>query len=232
MKKFALALIVVALAVTGAITYSYLKPPPAASAPIQAVALEPSAAASADPATRRYSIVPDASEARFVIDEVLQGQPKTVVGTTSQVAGQIALDPADLDSAQVGTITINARTLTTDSEQRNRAIQNRILQTAQHEYITFEPTRLVGLPDGAAGGAAVPFQIVGNLTIGGVTKEATFDATVTPATTDRLQGSATTTIRYADWGLNIPQVPVVAGVADTVQLQLNFVATQVSGAAA
>src|SRR5204863_377788 len=108
---------------------------------------------------------------------------------------------------------------------RNRAIQNRILQTDQHEYVTFTPTRLVGLPATLSVGAMAPFQIVGDLTIGGVTREVTFDATITPTAADQLTGSASTTIHYADWGIVIPQVPMVASVADAVQLQLDFVAT-------
>ena len=42
------------------------------------------------------------------------------------------------------------------------------------------------------------FQIVGDLTIRDVTRQATFEATVTPTSPDRLEGTATTTIRYAD----------------------------------
>jgi polyisoprenoid-binding protein YceI len=224
MRVVAIALaVVVALIAVG--TYAIFKPAPQASAPIESVALTAPTTATDVATTRRFEIQPGESQARFVIDEVLQGSPKTVVGSTNQVAGQIALDPTDLDTAQVGTILINARTIATDSEQRNRMIQNRILETSQHEYISFQPKQLVGLPDGAAAGQAVPIKIVGDLTIKGITHEVTFDATVTPTSADRLQGSAATTIRYADWGISIPRVPMVAGVADQAQLQLDFVAT-------
>src|SRR5690349_10550366 len=54
--------------------------------------------------------------ANFVIDEVLNDAPKTVIGTTDQVAGEIAIDPQDPTKTQIGTIQVNARTLTTDSE--------------------------------------------------------------------------------------------------------------------
>lgn len=227
-RALGIALVVI-VAVIGAGVYAAFKPAPQASAPIESVAVDAPAPAADNAATRRFEIQPDQSQARFVIDEVLQGSPKTVVGATNQVAGQIAFDPTDLDTAQVGTILINARTLTTDSEQRNRMLQNRILETGDHEYISFEPKQLVGLPDGAADGQTVPIKIVGDLTIKGITREVTFDATVTPASANRLQGSAATTIRYADWGISIPQVPAVAGVADQAQLQLDFVATQVTG---
>src|SRR5207244_27746 len=41
------------------------------------------------------------SEARFIIDEVLNNAPKTVVGTTNQVAGEIAIDPQNPTLARV-----------------------------------------------------------------------------------------------------------------------------------
>jgi len=47
---------------------------------------------------------------------------------------------------------------------------------------------------------------------------------MTPAAENRLEGTATTTIRYADWGVSIPQVPSVTGVSDSLGLQLDFVA--------
>jgi hypothetical protein len=39
-----------------------------------------------------------------------------------------------------------------------------------------------------------------------------------------LQGSGTATIRYADFGISIPQVPMVAGVSDDVKLEIDFTA--------
>ena len=42
-----------------------------------------------DDAARVYDIVPEETEARFLIGEILRGEPKTVVGKTNQVSGQI-----------------------------------------------------------------------------------------------------------------------------------------------
>ena len=171
-----------------------------------------------------FEIVQDESEARFIIDEVLRGSPKTVVGITNQVAGQIAVDPADPASAQVGQISINARTLATDSDMRNRAVKNRILQTDAYEFVTFQPTQLTGLPESAAAGEPLSFQIVGDLTIRDTTKQVTFDVTLTPVDETRLEGLATLTIPYRDFGLAIPDSPSVDTVADDVRLELEFVA--------
>ena len=59
---------------------------------------------------------------------------------------------------------------------------------------------------------------VGNLTIRGTTKDVTFDVTATPKSMTRLEGTAKATIKYADFGITIPQVPQVASVGETVGL--------------
>jgi polyisoprenoid-binding protein YceI len=194
---------------------------PAAADPPTAT---PATSAPAAAAPTLYEISQESSEARFTIEEVLNGADNTVVGTTNQVAGQISVSPTAPGTAQVGVIQINARALKTDSERRDASIQNQILKTAANEYITFTPTRLVGLPETATPGQSYSFQIVGQLAIAGQTHEATFDVTVTPTADGKLQGTAKTTIKYADWGVSIPSVPFVASVEDTVILELDFVA--------
>jgi polyisoprenoid-binding protein YceI len=222
--KMMLSIVLLAVAAVVAVAgYAMFKPPAQATAPIEAASVAQGPAATSGPA-QVFEIDPNASSARFVIDEILRGSPYTVVGTTNQVAGQIAADLDDLDAAQVGTIRINARTLTTDADGRNRMLKNQILQTDQHEYITFTPKQMIGLPETVAVGQSFTFQMVGDLTIRGTARETTFDVVVTPTAENRLEGTASSTIRYADWGVSIPQVPSVAGVAEQVALHLDFVA--------
>ena len=171
-----------------------------------------------------FEIVSAESEARFLIDEVLRGDPVTVVGSTDQVAGQIAVDPGDLSSAQAGIIQVNARTLVTDNQFRNRAIKNRILLTDDHEFVTFAPTEIVGLDGSGAVGERHSFQIVGNLTVTDVTREVTFEVTVTPVSETRIEGLATTAFPYRDFELSIPDAQAVDTVEDEVRLEFEFVA--------
>jgi hypothetical protein len=115
-------------------------------APAEATpAPEPTVEAAAPTGTALvFTIDQGASQVRFQLDEELRGQPTTVVGTTDQVAGQLSVNLADLSQTQVGIIQINARTLATDNNFRNRAIQNEILNTGDFEFITFTPTALRG----------------------------------------------------------------------------------------
>ncbi len=171
-----------------------------------------------------FGIVQAESQARFIIDEVLRGAPKRVVGVTDQVAGQIAIDPANPAATQLGQIMVNARTLATDNEFRNRAIRNQILDTNSFEFVTFQPAELVGLPAAVTVGQPFTFQVVGDLTIKDVTRPMTFDVTVTPVSETRIEGLATITFPYRDFAVRIPQVPSVDLVADDVTLELEFVA--------
>lgn len=183
--------------------------------------------ASTGPELQLFAIDQSRSEARFLIDEVLRGRPVTVVGVTSQVAGQIALDPNNPQAAQVGVIQINARTLTTDNEFRNRAIKNAILRTNQFELITFTPRLISGLPESVTIGVPFEFTIEGDLTITDVTRPVTFTVTVTPISQTEISGLAKTTVLYRDFNLIIPDSPSVDTVADEVRLELEFVATLV-----
>ena len=174
-----------------------------------------------------YEIVQSESEARFELDEDLRGEPITVIGVTDQVAAQLLLDPNDLSTAQIGVVSINARTLVTDADRRNQAIRNRILLTDQFEFITFEPANLVGLPDSVAEGDSAEFQIEGNLTIRDVTLPVIFDAVVTYTGADRIEGSAASIVLYADYGLVVPDLPFIANVEDELEIYLDFVATPI-----
>jgi polyisoprenoid-binding protein YceI len=171
-----------------------------------------------------FEIVSAESEARFLIDEVLRGDPVTVVGSTDQVAGQIAVDPGDLSSAQAGIIQVNARTLATDNQFRNRAIKNRILLTNDHEFVTFAPTEIVGLDGSGVVGETYSFQIVGDLTVTDVTRQVTFEVTATPVSETRIEGLATTAFLYTDFELFIPDAQAVDTVEDEVRLEFEFVA--------
>ncbi len=177
-----------------------------------------------------YRINPERSEVSFFLQEDLRGVRTDVVGTTSEVAGDIILDFGNPAGSQVGTIRINARTLATDNDFRNRALRAEILQSASdtYEYIEFVPTGLNGIPASITTGETYTIEIVGDLTMVGRTNPVTFTTEVSVAAADQISGTATASVLYADWGINIPSVPSVANVTEDVTLTINFVADQVA----
>ncbi len=173
-----------------------------------------------------FQIVPEGTEARFSIYELLMGQDKTVIGRTSLVEGQITVDPANPSGATISPIQIDARDLTTDSGRRDGAIRRFVLQSNQdnYQYILFEPTSIEGLPESVAMGEPFEFTVIGDLTIRDVTKEERFTVTVTVNSVTELVGLGTTTLLRSDYGLTIPSVPSVANVAEEVPLEIEFTA--------
>lgn len=173
-----------------------------------------------------FTIDSSSSKATFTINEVLFGTPNTVVGETDKVAGQILVNAQDPSKSQVGEIKIDVSTLVTDNDLRNRTLQGRILQTdtAANQYATFVAKSITGLPESIAVGQQVSFKITGDLTIHQVTKTVTFDATVKVVSDKQITGTASTTVKYSDFGISVPDVPSVTGLGDMVKLALDFTA--------
>lgn len=174
-----------------------------------------------------FHIQPEESEVRFVIDEVLLGSPKTVIGTTQEVAGDLLIDWENPSNSRLGAVRVNLRTIATDNEFRNRAIRGQILHSDDdnYEFAEFIPTSLEGLPETIAIGDTVNFEIVGVLTVHGVRQEVRFDASLTAVSESRIEGTASVQVAYSDFGLSIPEAPGVAGISDLLHLEIDFVAT-------
>jgi polyisoprenoid-binding protein YceI len=172
-----------------------------------------------------FRLVPEESEARFLIDEVLLGSPFTVVGTTSALEGQVAVDLNDPSSAQVN-ILVDVRTLVTDDGRRNGAIQRWILETGEpgNQTAEFNASAISGIPDQVAVGETFDFQITGDFSVKGVTKELTFDGSAALVSEDRLEGTARTETLYTEF-TTIPGLPPqVASVEEGMILEIDFVA--------
>lgn len=177
----------------------------------------------------RFQISPQESEVRFVIGEILRGQEAIVVGTTSQVSGQLEIDRRDPANSSIGVIQIEADSFVTDSSLRDRAIDNFILNSSQFPLIEFEPQRIVDMPAEVQVNDPVSFQVEGLLTIRDVTQTVTFTVEAILMEGPRLRGSARTTIDRSDFNLTIPSVPQVAGVDEQIKLEFDFIALPLLG---
>lgn len=174
-----------------------------------------------------FVIDPAQSQARFTLDEVLMGNPKTVIGATNGVAGQVAVNRSEHSFTEIGPIQIDARSLETDDNMRNRALRRMILASEQdaYQYIVYTPTAIEGLPQTVNVGEPFEFTVTGDLKIRDITHPVTFAMTVTPRSETEVQGSARATVQRADFDLRIPNVPSVANVSEEVLLEFDFVAS-------
>lgn len=178
-------------------------------------------------AALRLVVAPEGNSARYRVREQLLGRdfPNDAVGETSDVAGAIALDSEGRLIADASRLIVGVGTLTSDSDRRDGYVRRRLLVADTFPSVEFVPREVRGLPTplSAAIGAAGEqrFELVGDLTVKGVTRPTTWQVTATHQG-GRVTGSAATAFTFEEFQLEKPRVRSVLSVADTIRLEYDF----------
>lgn len=223
------ALAVLVLALSGVGMYAYAtRPLEGPSVDIEALSTQLANKSASGASLETFTIDPSTATASFSIYELLSGQPKTVIGTTNQVAGSISVDTENPGASFSSEILVSAKDFKTDASARDNAIGRYILQAENpaYEFLRFTPTTISGLPETGTVGQAYPLTIQGELTIKDQTKPTTFEAMATYTAANTLEITAETTIQRGDFNIIVPSVPFVADVAEDVTISLDFTATK------
>ena len=209
--------------------------PTATVAPVPTATTEPApapestAAAPAAPSEATQSattfVLGEGTVARYKVEEVLARQGfKVATGETSEVVGRIVFDADGAIFADESSIVIQAGTLKTDNDRRDRYVREQTLQTANYPEIIFRPTSAEGLPSPLSEASGeVEFTLSGDLTIRDQTRPVTWD--VTAEFGGSITGLAVIDIDFEQFGMDKPSVAVVVSVGDTIRLELDFVGT-------
>ena len=167
----------------------------------------------------------EGTKARFKVQEQLAGVnfPSEAVGTTEAVTGTIVVNPDGSINSTVSKLTVDLRTLKSDQQLRDGYIQTRTLETDKFPTVEFVPRRAVGLPSPlpTTPPAQAGFQLVGDMTLHGVTSEATWNMVATFAN-DLVAGRATTTLSFAAFNMTKPTLARLLSVDDKIQLEVEF----------
>ena len=171
--------------------------------------------------------IQEGTKASYRVKEQLVGIdfPDDAVGTTDGVTGVILLAPdGSIQSAQ-SKVTIDLLALKSDQDARDNYLRNRFFETDKFPHAEFVPRRIQGLksplpaPERASEQAG--FQLVGDLTIHGVTKEVTLKGYATISSTT-VSGRAITNFTFATFGLPKPSLARLLSVDDNIQLEIEF----------
>ena len=170
-------------------------------------------------------VLGEGTVARYMVEEVLASQGfKVATGETSEVVGRIVFDADGAIVADESSIVIQAGTLKTDNDRRDRYVREQTLQTAMYPEIIFRPTSAEGLPSPLSEASGeVEFTLSGDLTIRDQTRPVTWD--VTAEFGGSITGLAVIDIDFEQFGMDKPSVAVVVSVGDTIRLELDFVGT-------
>lgn len=172
-------------------------------------------------------IVAEESEACFQASEILNGRPTIAVGVTRTIAGEIAIDRANVANTQLGEeFNVNLAELQSDQRQRDRWVISAMgFNFNQFPFARLTEAKVVGLPARPyQEGETLTFQITGKLTVREVTRDVVFNAKAM-FKDGTLVATAYTDNNLTDFGLNPPNLGFVR-VNDPFRIVLNIVARE------
>src|SRR5688572_29446691 len=183
--------------------------------------------------TTGFRLVPATSQVSYSVGEVFIEENNrffTAVGKTTGVSGEILLHDAHPNLSRVRNISVDLRTLTSDSERRDRAIRERFLESRRYPYARIDSAAIIGLPGRITPGRAFAFQLTGAMNVHNVTRPTSWRGEAT-LSGDTLRGKATTEVRMSQFDIEVPRF-LWLRVADAVTLEITFVAVKDSARSA
>lgn len=145
------------------------------------------------------------SYAGYRVNEVLRGVEATVVGRTEKVTGELTVDDTTVSA---GNISIDMASVTTNISSRDNYFRDNTMHTSEFPNATFELTKPIQIPTPLAPGYKETFEVAGELTIHGVTREVTaqletgFDGT-------HVQVAGSIPVTFSDYGVTAPDLGFV-----------------------
>lgn len=132
--------------------------------------------ATAPRAPLRFVVMPAGNEARYRVREQLVGVdlPSDAVGATHTVTGGIAFDSTGKVIPAESQFVIDASTFTSDRERRDGYVRDQTLASGQYPTIILRPIAVRGLAWPLSPAGVDTFELIGNLTIKGVTRSTTW----------------------------------------------------------
>jgi polyisoprenoid-binding protein YceI len=171
-----------------------------------------------------YRIDPTRSSLRYEVQERFAGKStSTASGTTSGIAGDIAVDPSDLGAARVGTIVVNLEQLHSDNNLRDARLRLDYLASHQHPLATFEVTKVSGLDGALVEGERHDVELAGDLTVKGITKPATFSGRAGLAD-GALTAKVATTAKLSDFDAGPINIAGMVSTSDEAKLTIELTA--------
>jgi polyisoprenoid-binding protein YceI len=170
----------------------------------------------------RFVVSPTGNEARYRVREQLVNLdlPNDAVGVTHEISGMLVVNPNGTVVPDSSRIVVNVAALKSDKDRRDAYIKTHTMETAKFPTVTIVPKSFEGLT-AKPGAAPIDFDMVGDLTVHGVTHPTTWKVTAHSEGGD-IVGTATTSFTFKDFSLDQPKVSVLLSVEDTIKLEYDF----------
>ena len=208
-------------------------PPPVISTPdippATATASESSPESSAGLSLVRLEFA-QGTKAVYLVNEQLArvNLPSDAIGTTDAVSGVILLGADNQIPAEGSELRVDLSKMTSDSDRRDRYVRQNTLSTGLHPFAVFVPREVPGLPFPLPTQGEATFQMVGDMTMHGVTSGLVWDVTAT-FDGDEITGQAITEFPFDKFGMTRPRVRLVLSVEDRIRLRIDFRLVRTTG---
>lgn len=163
--------------------------------------------------------------ARYLIREELASieLPFDAIGETSEVSGAFTFTADGEIVPESSRIVLNAASLRSDEENRDRYLRRNGIQTATYPEIVFVATSIDGLAWPLPASGEAEFTIYGDLTVREVTRPVAWQAVATFDSTS-VTGTAKTNFTFGEFEMEVPDLFFIVSLEDNIRLELDFVA--------
>ena len=194
-------------------------------APAAAPTEDPDSGAETTAAGGAEFAIQSGATARYLIREQLANLdfPNDAVGETGDVSGSIVFDAGGGIVAPDSKIVVDLRGLKSDSDRRDGYVRNRSLETDTYPNAEFIIREAPGLSWPLPSQGEASFQLLGDMTVHGVTKPLTWDVAGS-FDGDSFTGQAKTNFTFEEFDIDVPRVRIVLSVDNDIRLEVDFTA--------
>ena len=149
--------------------------------------------------------------------------PNDAVGYTEDITGGIYLDEKGIPAPE-SIINIDLSNLQSDESKRDNYLKRNSLETDKFPEVFFHVKEIMNLNTSSLLNLdknEVEFQMIGDLTIHGVTQTKTWDIQAI-SEMGRLKGQGSISFPFSDFGMEIPKLFFIISVEDKITLELDF----------
>lgn len=181
--------------------------------------------ASAAPVVR-FIVDPANSSVEVRVREQLAALPSMsdAILSTKKVSGEIGLSPDGRITAS-SLLTVALDSLESDEARRDNFIKQNTLETHRFPTAELRVLRTAGLAIPVPRSGEFQFTLISTVKVHGVEHDVAWAVTATRAGRE-LKATATTTVHFADFGMERPSVALVLSVQDDIRVSVKLRAEQ------
>ena len=181
--------------------------------------------ASAAPVVR-FVVDQSSSSVEIRVREQLAALPSMsdAVLTTDKISGQIGLSPDGRITAS-SILTVDLDSLESDEARRDNFIKQNTLETRRFPTAELKVLRTAGLAIPVPRSGEFQFTLISTVKVHGVEHDVAWAVTATRSGRE-LKATATTTVHFADFGMERPSVALVLSVQDDIRVTVKLRAEQ------